>query len=396
MMRGDVEKMKKRKILALGILIMLVCSVGLIIAQENLVKTKKQVNGHDNIRLRLNNSELAEILERHGMYMDTETGLFKIKTEGGIPEAGITGAELKEMLERANLNYKDPITGEINFTKLAKFDPVEEVVKRLKGRGYNDSEIIEILRKHGMIWDPETECTAIGLTSEDLGFKRLPKLYNPVDNKTFVESSSTQAYQLMEVSNDVYRGFRNLMKPGSCAAEEGGTTDHVVTTHMGAEGYWTEVGVYKDTEPTLWIFSYDNDEGGYNWHGTTSPSVYSKYEIYVTNFTPDGWEYEIYINGDFKRRGHLPQVPPTGFPLYDVNEANEIWYDTGWTPDTSRAIFICPRLIDQNLNEIWWDENVETSWRHNFWPPYPVKEFHGIMECCEYKDHAFLYETWVE
>jgi len=180
-----VEKMKKRKILALGILIMLVCSVGLIIAQEN-VNTKKRVNGYDNIR-RLNNSELTEILERHGMYIDPETGLFKIKTEGGIPKAGITGAELKEMLKRANLkNYKDPITGEINFTKLAKFDPVEEVVKRLKGRGYDDSEIIEILRKHGMIWDPETECTAIGLTSEDLGFKRLPKLYNPADNKTFV------------------------------------------------------------------------------------------------------------------------------------------------------------------------------------------------------------------
>ena len=121
------------------------------------------------------------------MYIDPETGLFKIKIEGGIPEAEITGAELKEMLERANLkNYKDPITGEINFTKLAKFDPVEEVVKRLKGRGYNDSEIIEILRKHGMIWDPETGCTAIGLTSEDLGFKHLPKLYNPADNKTFV------------------------------------------------------------------------------------------------------------------------------------------------------------------------------------------------------------------
>ena len=59
--------MKKRKILALGILIMLVCSVGLIIAQEN-VNTKKRVNGYDNIR-RLNNSELTEILERHGMYI---------------------------------------------------------------------------------------------------------------------------------------------------------------------------------------------------------------------------------------------------------------------------------------------------------------------------------------
>ena len=43
------------------------------------------------------------------MYIDSETGLFKIKTEGGIPEAGISEAELKEILEMANLkNHKDP------------------------------------------------------------------------------------------------------------------------------------------------------------------------------------------------------------------------------------------------------------------------------------------------
>jgi uncharacterized membrane-anchored protein len=36
-----VEKMKKGKILAIGILVILVCSVGLIIAQENLVKNEK-------------------------------------------------------------------------------------------------------------------------------------------------------------------------------------------------------------------------------------------------------------------------------------------------------------------------------------------------------------------
>lgn len=385
--------MKTRKILAIGTLVILVCSVGVVIAQENLVKNKKiQIKGY-------NNSELAEILESHGMVQDPETGLFKVKTEGGIPEAGISGAELKEMIAEANLkNFREPVTGEINYTKLANFtDPVTKIVRRLKERGYNDNAIIEILRKHGMVWNPETGGTGIGLTSEDLGFKHLPKLYNPGDNETFVESlDSTQKYQLMEVTDDVYRGVCNLMKSGSCAAEEGGTTTHVVTTHMGAEGHWTEAGVYKDTGPTLWLFSYDDDEifeGGsyWGWHGTTSAGVYNKFDIHVTTLAPDWeWEYDIYINDDWKRSEHLPAIPPGMWPYYDVNQANEIWYDTGWTPDTTRAIFKCPRLIDQYNTEIWWNENVGTVWRRNFWPPYPVKEHHEIS------GDAYKYETWVE
>jgi hypothetical protein len=147
---GDVEKMKTKNMFAIGIVAMLVLGVGLVVAQENHVK---------------NDNGLAEILNEHGMVQNPETGMFEVKTEGGIPEAGISEAELKEMIDKSNLeNFRDPVTGKINHTKLANFtDPVTKIISRLKERGYNDSEITEILEKHGMGWCPETGATCIGI-----------------------------------------------------------------------------------------------------------------------------------------------------------------------------------------------------------------------------------------
>jgi len=33
------------------------------------------------------------------MIQNPETGMFEVKTEGGIPEAGVSEAELKEIIE---------------------------------------------------------------------------------------------------------------------------------------------------------------------------------------------------------------------------------------------------------------------------------------------------------
>ncbi|HIH96291.1 MAG TPA: hypothetical protein HA348_02165, partial [Thermoplasmata archaeon] len=253
--------MKAKEILAIGILVILVCSVGLAIAQEKLVKTE----GYSN-------NELAEILNEHGMIQNPETGMFKVKTEGGIPEAGISGTELKEMIENANIkNFRDPGTGKINYTKLANFtDPVTKIISRLKERGYNDSEITEVLEKHGMGWYPETGATYIGIGPTEEELKHLAPLYNPTDSETY-SKSLRQANQVMEVKNDVYRGFDTEMRSGSCAVGDGETVQHVVTTHTGRGGHWTEAGVVRTVSNTNWrIFSYDDDEGEWGWHGTTS------------------------------------------------------------------------------------------------------------------------------
>jgi hypothetical protein len=254
--------MKAKEILAIGILVILVCSVGLAIAQEKLVKTE----GYSN-------NELAEILNEHGMVQNPETGMFEVKTEGGIPEAGISEAELKGMIDESNLkNFRDPGTGKINYTKLANFtDPVTKIISRLKERDYNESEITEILKKHGMGWDPKTGGTAIGISPTEDEAKHLAPLYNPTDSETYPQQANLntqQQNQVMEVENDIYRGIDNMMCSGSCAIKDGETFQHVVTTHLGRGGHWTEAGVVRWLDNPSWtLFTYDDDE---NYPGSDS------------------------------------------------------------------------------------------------------------------------------
>jgi len=85
---------------------------------------------------------------------------------------------------------------------------VTKIVGKLKERSYNDSEITEILEKHGMGWDPETGATWIGIGPTEEELKHLAPLYNPTDSETYSKSLH-QANQVMEVKNDVYRGFSN-------------------------------------------------------------------------------------------------------------------------------------------------------------------------------------------
>jgi hypothetical protein len=310
----------------------------------------------------------------------------KERTEG-IPETDLFETELNNLLKEANLNnFKDSVTGKINSGKLNNFkDPVTKKIEELKKEGYADREITEILKRYGMGWYPETGATWIGWAPSEAW--RLPPLFHLSYREPFLPLTyGYQANQVMQTEKYIYSGFYTEMKAGSCAAKQGETTDHVITTHTGKEGTWAEAGVYKNwNNPTLWIFSYDNDEGGWIFHGATSPTTYNKYCIYVTQEPhKKGYRYDIYINNEWKRKGHL------NYQLGDVNHANEVWSDTGiWTPDTAEAIHRNSRLIDGNGNEIWWNEWILTKWWHAP-DPCPVKEHH------EREGSSWKYETWIE
>ena len=108
--------MKKKKILAIGIVALVVCGVGLVVAQEDLVKNNEA------------------------------------ESTGGISEAGISETELNNLIEAAKAdNFIDPVTKEIDIAKLNNFtSPVMIIVEKLKANGYNDDEITEILGKYNM------------------------------------------------------------------------------------------------------------------------------------------------------------------------------------------------------------------------------------------------------
>ncbi len=372
----------KKKILAIGIVAMLVLGVGLAIAQEKLVKTEEY-----------SNNELAKILNEHGMVQNPETGMFEVKTEGGIPEAGISGTELKEMIEESNLkNFRDPITGKINHTKLINFtDPVTKIVWKLKERGYSDSEITEILEKHGMGWYPETGATYIGIGPTEEELKHLAPLYNPTDSEIYPQQANLdtqQQNQVMEVENEVYRGIENMMCSGSCAIKEGETKQHVITTHVGKGGHWTEAGVIRTSWNTNWrLFTYDDDEEPkWGWHGTTSAYDDNHYMIYVSDTCDsNGYKYDIWIRGSWARDGHVP------YKENNVDQANEIWSDTGsWTSDTIKATHRREILFEEDGTLVWWNIDVPTDWWHAPLFGCHVKEHH------EMDGNAWRYETWVK
>lgn len=242
------------------------------------------------------------------------------ESTGGIPEAGISETELNNLIEAAKAdNFIDPVTKEIDVTKLKDFKtPVEEIVEKLKGNGFTNSEIIEILKKYDMGYYPETGATWIGRTPTPEELQTLPPRNYPFDDELSICSPGEQRNRVMETVYYSYRGINNKMKPGTLAIKQGESTDHLATTHLGRGGHWTEAGVIRWLANTNWnLYTYDDDEGQWSFHGTTTADTFNGYIIYVY---PDGL-YNIWIDGNWKRQGHLPYFSNK------VDQANEVWSD---------------------------------------------------------------------
>lgn len=333
------------KIWAIGVIAMLVLGVGLVVAQENLAKKNEA------------------------------------ESTGGIPEAGVSETELNQLIEAAKIdNFIDPVTNEIGATRLKDFQtPVEKIVEKLKSNGYSEIEIVGILKKHGMGYYPETGATWIGRqpTSEEL--QTLPPRDYPFDDELSISSRGEQRNRVMETVYYYYQGINNKMKPGSLAIEEDESTQHLATTHVGRGGHWTEAGVVRWLENTNWnLFTYDDDEGQWSFHGTTTAGTFNGYIIYV--YPSDNYLYNIWIDGNWKRQGHLPYFDNK------VDQANEVWSDTlTYTDDTNRADHKDPFLyVDDSA--VWWDGEITSNWRGS----NPVRETHYIS------GSAWRFQTWVD
>ena len=90
--------------------------------------------------------------------------------------------------------------------------------------------------------------------------------------------------------------------------------------------------------------------------------------------------YNIWIDGNWKRQGHLPYLEN------HLDQANEVWSDTLlYTDDTNRADHKEPFLYIGDT-AVWWDTNIETNWRGSD----PVRETHYI------DGSAWRFQTWVQ
>ncbi len=109
------------------------------------------------------------------------------------------------------------------------------------------------------------------------------------------------------------------------------------------------------------------------------------------NSNPDqvdawGYIYNIFINGEWVRSGHL------WYRENNIDQANEVWSDTGsYTDDIGEAKHDDPFLYAQKYG-MWWGDNLEdqTKWWHSPINGCPVEERH------EMEGSSYAYWTWVD
>ncbi|MFA4860683.1 hypothetical protein [Methanoregula sp.] len=167
---------------------------------------------------------------------------------------------------------------------------------------------------------------------------------------------------MMINDQNTYTGINTDMSPGPLPVSSTGTFQHVVTTHVGkpaASGEdWTEAGATMSVnDPSPRYFTYDNDEGGWQFHGSADSSQ-KNYQIFVSNTlesythnggTVSGYVYNIWINNNWVRNGHLLSRQ-TG-----INCANENW-DQGnnvFSPENSHPTFQYGYLFKDSGYQLW-------------------------------------------
>lgn len=298
-----------------------------------------------------------------------------------------------ETVEPGVLQEQLPTKEEIK--QLNEFEsPAKVLIDELKSKSYSNEDITRELAKHGYGWYPETGSCWSGTLPSEEELKIIQKIRGPEYSPFGVETGTKaleQAFHMMYVlNNDVYRGINTYMKPSEMNVEQGGTYQHVITTHVGKKPTpstecWTEVGVARSVpDNTRQRFTFDNDEGGWVFHGETDASTYRNYIIYVTDtYENGGYLYHIWIDGEWKRSGHLV------FKENEINYANEIWSDGSdpWTDDSGIAVFK-DGFLYQGSGAVWWNSDVPKDWSHSP-DPCPIQEYTTIV------GNAWKYETWI-
>jgi len=175
--------------------------------------------------------------------------------------------------------------------------------------------------------------------------------------------SLKSAGALMMINDqNTYFGVNTYMSPGPLPVSSTGTFQHVVTTHIGKPASsgedWTEAGATMSVnDPNPRYFTYDNDEGGWQFHGAAGTSQ-KNYQIYVSSTvesftrngqTVSGYVYNIWIDNSWVRSGHLLSRQ-TG-----INCANENWAQSGnsFSSENSHPTFQNGYLYKSSGYQLW-------------------------------------------
>ncbi len=272
-------------------------------------------------------------------------------------------------------------------------DPVTSKIQELTLQGLNDDQITNNLAELGMGWYPETGATWMGkaLTSEELA--KMPETLtakgihqeNAVTDE-YIPAVQTDRTSCMRTNSASWSGVSSEIVSGSMNVGSGQTLYHYVCMQLGdlddATNWVETVLTHNLGEAYRWN-TYDTDEGGWTYYmdkntATTSADTYT----IMLDGTQDayGWHYDIWINYQWVRSGHLSNLSvQAGFQ-------KEVYSNTGtFTNDASHSVFY-RNWLHNAQGWSYWTNSVNTWWSTT----NPLRESHTMGTL------SYRWETWVQ
>jgi hypothetical protein len=253
--------------------------------------------------------------------------------------------------------------------------PSDQLINTMKARHYSEAQITDILNKNGYGWEPKTGASWKGTAPTPAEQKIISQIRGPGYSPFPVQPQNRKAVSLAwngraggatqyVTDENAFVGFNGYMLPGSMTVSSTGTFQHVVTTHVGkktpsGKDDWTEAGVSNSmNDPYARYFTYDNDEGGWQFlPGPADIGWFKNYAIYVSStHDSSGYVYNTWINNNWVRSGHL-KARQTG-----INNANEIWsVGSNWfSHDSTNPTFQSESLYT-STGSLQWGDHPNTA-----------------------------------
>jgi hypothetical protein len=264
-------------------------------------------------------------------------------------------------------------------------DPVTLKIQEFRVQGLKDEQITAELEKLGMGWYPETGATWVGRTLTPKGVAEMPDT-TPAKPpaKEGIALRSVGRTSNMRTSSASWTGVASDIVSGSMSVSSQGTRYHYVSMQLGSLDSgtnWVETVVTHNYGQAYKWYTYDNDEGGWSYYRTknTATSAADNYVIMLDG-TQDGRNYDVWINNNWVRSGHLSNLwVQAGFQ-------KEVFSDSGqFTNDGSHAVYY-KNWLHNAQGWPYWTSAVNTWWSS----AYPVRETHYMAAS------SYHWETWVQ
>jgi hypothetical protein len=189
----------------------------------------------------------------------------------------------------------------------------------------------------------------------------------------------------MYTSSSSWTGVSAEIVCGSMSVASGQTQNHYVCMQLGdlnGGSNWAKALVTHNYGETYKWYTYDSDEGGYAYYADKStPTTSADTYVILLDGTQDssGWKYDVWINYQWVRSGHLSSLWVQG------GLQKEVYSNGQFTNDASHAVFY-RNWVHNAQGWSYWTNSVTTTWN----AAAPTHETHSMGAV------SYDWEAWVQ